>query len=73
MSDPDLLSKWTAAISRVFWIPTTFCEICELHFKKNYFSGTKRKRLKPNAVPTENLGKYMYIDNNYIIILNDFC
>lgn len=55
LSDLDLLSKWTAAISRVFWIPTTFCEICELHLKKNYFSGTKRKRLKPNAVPTENL------------------
>ncbi|CAL1682557.1 unnamed protein product [Lasius platythorax] len=55
LSDPDLLSKWTAAISRIFWIPTTFCEICELHFKENYFSGTKRKRLKPNAVPTENL------------------
>jgi len=44
LNDTDLLSKWTAVINKKLWLPTASCKIYELHFKEEYFSGTKRKR-----------------------------
>lgn len=55
LNDPILLKKWTEATQKISWNATTRSRICEQHFKQEYFCGTKRKRLKPNAVPTENL------------------
>lgn len=55
MNDIALLAKWTTIINRSNWVATAFSRIYELHFKQEYLSGTKRKRLRLNAIPTENL------------------
>lgn len=53
LNDKTLLEKWTVAIHKTHCAITANSRICERHFKKEFFSGKERKRLKINAVPTE--------------------
>ena len=63
--DPDLRSKWLKAISRKDFVPNSnsgSSRVCGKHFTPNDFWQTlKKKRLKPNAVPSvfDGYPKYM--------------
>jgi len=53
-----LLKTWIQATNRKNWTPTESSRICELHFKSVDFvdnPNSKRKLLKVDVIPTENL------------------
>jgi len=53
-----LLQTWIQATNRKNWAPTESSRICELHFKSVDFVDnpkSKRKLLKVDVIPTENL------------------
>jgi len=63
-----LLKTWIQATNRKNWTPTKSSRICELHFKSVDFvdnPNSKRKLLKVDVIPTENL--YNLIEESSIV------
>lgn len=52
----ELLEKWVLATKRKNFVPNKYTKLCNKHFTSNDFlddvPNPKRKRLKPDAVPT---------------------
>ena len=66
--DPELKRKWVKNVSRSGWIPSSSSNLCSLHFERWHFHSEgeekKRKKLKPEAVPTifNALPKHLQVD-----------